>query len=92
MTVFECVLLAGLIIAGIASVIQKNVFYTVLIYTGFGLIMSVLWICLSAPDLAITEAAVGTGVTGILFILTLKKIRGLKGSDKNGRKKEEQTE
>ena len=30
-----------------------------------------------APDLAITEAAVGAGVTSILFIITLKKIHAI---------------
>jgi len=32
---------------------------------------------LESPDLAITEAAVGAGVTSILFFITLKKIHGL---------------
>ena len=29
---------------------------------------------LESPDLAITEAAVGAGITGILFFLTLRRI------------------
>ena len=36
---------------------------------------------LQSPDLAITEAAVGTGISGILFLLTLKKINELKGKN-----------
>ena len=32
---------------------------------------------LQSPDLAITEAAVGAGVTSILFFITLKKIRAI---------------
>jgi uncharacterized MnhB-related membrane protein len=35
----------------------------------------VIWLLLKAPDLAITEAAVGAGVSGLLFLVTLKKIR-----------------
>ena len=35
---------------------------------------------LQSPDLAITEAAVGAGVTSILFFLTLKKVHALKGT------------
>ena len=46
----------------------------------FSLIMAVLWSLLQSPDLAITEAAVGAGISGILFFLTLKKIHGLKGT------------
>ena len=32
------------------------------------------FILLEAPDLALTEAAVGAGITGILFFLTLRRI------------------
>ncbi|EGB90530.1 pH adaptation potassium efflux system protein B 1 sodium/hydrogen antiporter subunit [Clostridium sp. D5] len=41
------------------------------------MIMSILWMIMESPDLAITEAAVGAGVTSLLFFVTLKKIRGI---------------
>ncbi len=37
-----------------------------------------IWVLLQSPDLAITEAAVGAGVTSILFFVTLKKIRAIR--------------
>jgi uncharacterized MnhB-related membrane protein len=40
--------------------------------------MSILWVCLESPDLAITEAAVGAGVTSVLFFATLKKIQAIR--------------
>ena len=40
----------------------------------YSIIMSVIWILLEAPDLALTEAAVGAGITDILFFLTLRRI------------------
>lgn len=43
----------------------------------YSLVMSVIWILLESPDLAITEAAVGAGVTSILFFITLKKIHAI---------------
>jgi uncharacterized MnhB-related membrane protein len=46
----------------------------------YSLVMTVIWAVLQSPDLAITEAAVGAGVTGILFFVTLKKIHALKGT------------
>ncbi len=52
---------------------------TVLVNTAFSLVMALLWMLLRSPDLAITEAAVGAGVTGVLFILALHKIGQLKG-------------
>ena len=38
----------------------------------------VIWILLESPDLAITEAAVGAGVTSLLFFMTLKKVHAMR--------------
>ena len=35
--------------------------------------MSIIWLIMESPDLAITEAAVGAGVTSVLLFLTLKE-------------------
>ena len=53
---------------------------TVIVYMSFGLLMAVLWVLLESPDLAVTEAAVGVGVTTILFFLPLRRIHELKGT------------
>jgi len=42
-----------------------------------------MWIMLESPDLAITEAAVGAGVTSLLFFVTLKKIQALKDKEED---------
>ena len=44
----------------------------------YSLIMSIIWVLMQAPDLAITEAAVGAGVSSLLLFLTLKKIRDIR--------------
>jgi len=49
----------------------------------------VVWILLESPDLAITEAAVGAGVTSILFFLTLRQLN-LIDLDQKKKKDEEQ--
>lgn len=74
MKIVECILCVLLIITGIAAPLQKNSILTVIVFTTFGLVMSVIWMLLQAPDLAITEAAVGAGVTGVLFYLTLRRV------------------
>lgn len=51
---------------------------SVVIYMAFSLVMSIIWLILESPDPAITEAAVGAGVTSILFFVTLKKIRSIR--------------
>ena len=45
--------------------------------------MSIIWILLESPDLAITEAAVGAGITSILFFVTLKKIHAIVAIDED---------
>ncbi|MET0016523.1 hydrogenase subunit MbhD domain-containing protein [Oscillibacter sp.] len=80
MTVLENILLAGLVICAAAAPLCKRLLATVIVYLAFSVILAVLWSILQSPDLAITEAAVGTGISGILFFLTLKKIRALKGT------------
>ena len=56
--------------------------------------MSIIWILLQSPDLAITEAAVGAGVTSLLMFVTLKKIHAIdiqkdaQGGKQNGKAEE----
>ena len=81
MTAVECILLLMLIIAGVAAPLQKHPLLMVISFTVFGLVMSVIWMLLQAPDLAITEAAVGTGVSGVLFYLCLRRTRQMRGTE-----------
>lgn len=77
MSVFMYILLAGLLICAVAVTFSRNLLNSVLVFMGFSLVMSVVWILLESPDLAITEAAVGAGVTTVLFLATLKKIHAI---------------
>lgn len=77
MNIFINILLAVLILCAIAVSFSKNLLNSILIFMGFSLVMSIIWILLESPDLAITEAAVGAGITSILFFVTLKKIHGV---------------
>lgn len=72
--VLKWILLGFLITCAIAAVISKRLITTVLVFMSYSIIMSVVWIILESPDLAGTEAAVGAGVTTILFFIVLKKI------------------
>ena len=71
MTIFRILLLTGLLVCAIATACTKKPMQAVIIYMAYSVIMSVVWILLESPDLAIPEAAVGAGVTSILFFLTL---------------------
>jgi len=82
MTIFQMILLVFIIVCAIAVSFSRKLLNSVLIFMSYSLIMSIIWICLESPDLAITEAAVGAGVTTILFITTLKKIHAMGAEDK----------
>lgn len=81
MTVFTIILFSFLVICAVAASLSKNLLNTILIFMSYSLVMSVIWILLESPDLAITEAAVGAGVTTVLFLVTLKKIQAIMKED-----------
>lgn len=92
MTAFQMILMGLLIICAISVSFSRNLLNSVLIYMSFSLVMSLLWICLESPDLAITEAAVGAGITSILFFVTLKKIHAINFAGKEEEKESPQHE
>ena len=67
MRVFEIVLLIGLILCAIACNFTKKLLPAVVAFMSYSTIMSIIWMILQSPDLAITEAAVGAGITSILW-------------------------
>ena len=77
MQIFTSILLGFLLVCAISASLSKNLLNTILIFMSYSLIMSILWILLESPDLAITEAAVGAGITTVLFLVTLKKIHAM---------------
>ena len=79
MLIFEYILLVFLVVCAIAVSFSKKLMNAILIFMSYSLVMSIVWILLESPDLAITEAAVGAGVTSLLFFVTLKKIHAMKG-------------
>lgn len=79
-------LLIMLIIAAVAASVMKKLVPALIVFTSFSLIMALLWILLESPDLAITEAAVGAGVSGVLFYMAIHRMGQMKEKfeDKEG--------
>lgn len=87
MTVIMWLLLIFLVVCAAAVSFHKGLLNSILIFMAYSLIMSIVWILLESPDLAITEAAVGAGITSLLFFITLKKTEKM---EENTEKEEEQ--
>ncbi len=81
MKLFIIILALFLIFCAIATCLHKTLLTSIIIFMAYSTIMSIIWAMLESPDLAITEAAVGAGVTSILFFVTLKKIRAVETTE-----------
>ena len=84
MEALRIILLLFLIICAIAVSFSNRLLVSVVIYMAFSLVMAIIWLILESPDLAITEASVGAGVTSILLFVTLKKIRSIRTESRAG--------
>ena len=80
---FTIVVLGLLIVCAAATCLTRNLLASLIIFMAYSLLMSIVWVLLQSPDLAITEAAVGAGVTSVLFFVTLKKIHAIRPEEED---------
>ncbi len=71
----NAMLLLFLIICAVAVARIRDMLSAVILFASYGLIMAVIWQQLSAPDVAMVEAAIGTGVTTLLLVAAISKTR-----------------
>lgn len=74
-TVFDVTLSAAIVWMACLSMAARSLFGCVVAFISFGLLMSLAWLRLGAPDVALAEAAVGAGVTGALLIAALRRMQ-----------------
>lgn len=72
--VFDGLLALGLVVLAWQSVGGAHLFRGVVLFIAFGLLMALAWLRLGVPDIAMAEAAVGAGLTGVLLLNTLGRI------------------
>lgn len=68
---FDIVLLALLIACAVAVIRLRDLLAAVIMFSSYSLVMCLLWLHRGAPDVAMTEAAVGAGVTTVLFLVAV---------------------
>lgn len=56
------------------SLSTANLHKAIVLFIAFGLLMALAWVRISAPDIALAEAAIGAGLTGALLLITLAKL------------------
>ncbi len=52
------------------AITATDVFTAIVFFIVFGMVMSLIWARLEAPDIALAEAAIGAGLTGALLLST----------------------
>src|SRR6056297_525797 len=66
-------MLALVLASALATAMLRDVLGAIIAFAAYSLGISIIWVFLRAPDVGLTEAAVGAGVTTVLFLLTITK-------------------
>ena len=76
MLLFDGALIAGLLALAIHVVREPDERSAIIAFLALGLLLGLAWVRLAAPDVALTEIAIGGGGTGILLLRAEAAIRG----------------
>jgi uncharacterized MnhB-related membrane protein len=75
-TILDVVIVLGLVISAILACYFENLLSAVIALGVTGVFCAAAFLVMHAPDVAISEAAVGAALTPIVFIVALRKMRG----------------
>ena len=78
--VLNVLIIVGMVVAAIMAVHFEKLLSSVIALGVTGIFAAAEFLLLHAPDVALSEAAVGAALSPLIFIVTLKKLRG--GDDK----------
>ena len=73
--VFDVLLLIPVVSLAWASLAARDARISVILFMAFGLVLAVAWGRLMAPDVALAEAAIGSGLSGALLLAAVYKSR-----------------
>ena len=68
----------AIIIVAFASIVEKRLADSIVLSMGVGLGSVVLFFIFQAPDVALTEAVIGAGISSVIFLMTLKHLKASK--------------
>jgi energy-converting hydrogenase B subunit D len=70
---FDLVLLSLIILTALAVARTRHLAAAAILFSAYSLTLCLLWQHRGAPDVALTEAAVGAGVTTFLFLVVIAR-------------------
>lgn len=65
----------AVIIVAFSAVIQPRLADSIILFMGVGLGSVVLFSLFKAPDVALTEAVIGAGISSFIFLMALKHLK-----------------
>ena len=69
--------LFGVVLAtAVVAALARTLVTAVVAFAAYSLGLAIVWLVFRAPDVALTEAAVGAGVTTALFLLLVRRLGG----------------
>ena len=74
--ILNALILLGIVTSAILAVSSEKLLSSVIALSVTGLFTAAEFLLLHAPDVAISEAAVGAALCPLIFIVTLRKIKG----------------
>ncbi|MBQ6372804.1 MAG: DUF4040 domain-containing protein [Oscillospiraceae bacterium] len=80
MIILNVLIVLGLVVSAILAVHFEKLLSSIIALSVTGIFAAAAFLLMHAPDVAISEAAVGAALSPLIFIVALKKIRG--GDDK----------
>ncbi len=80
LVILNVIVVSGIVVSALVASMSEKLLSSVIALGTTGIFAAAEFLLLHAPDVAISEAAVGAALSPLIFIVTLKKIRG--GDDK----------
>ncbi len=74
-TIFDIGLVVLILGIGAATITARSAFAAVIAFVVYGLLLAIAWVRLAAVDVALTEAAIGGGMTGMLLLGAAARLR-----------------
>lgn len=65
---FDVLLAIAIVVLAWRALVVRQSFTAVVLFIVYGVVLSIGWVRLSAPDVALAEAAIGAGLTGALLL------------------------
>ena len=65
----------GIVLVAFSAILQPRLADAIILFMGVGLGAVVLFFVFRAPDVALTEAVIGAGISSLIFLMALKHLK-----------------